>query len=261
MFLPKVKFIEIPIKTEIDWIYGFLFKNEWGWGKVIIRRHPGLKAIYKLRTEKERILFLEKYILNFRKENKKRIMSKKKEIETAWLSIEKKYLALLSEIIGMPWPSRRKEIKAMISINPICPRFLRVWGFSLSFDYKIKDAIETIMHEICHFLYFEKWKELFPKSEKKTFDHPYIEWHLSELIAPVILNDKKIQKHLNQKAEFYNEHKRIKINGLSAPVYFSKLYNSYLDKGGKIDDFIKEAYRIIKKHKKLFLDIGKNVKI
>ena len=31
MSLPKVKFINIPLSKEIDWIYGFLFQNKWGW--------------------------------------------------------------------------------------------------------------------------------------------------------------------------------------------------------------------------------------
>ena len=254
----KVKFVEIPIKIEIDWIYGFLFKNKWGWDKRIIKKHPNLKPIYKLSKEKERIDFLKKYIIRFKLLNKKRLLNDKKRFEKSWRRIEKDYLIELEKIFNTSWPLKRKQIKAMISLNPICPRFLNDWSFSLYFDYKIKDAIETAMHEICHFLYFEKWKKLFPESKRKTFNHPYIEWHLSEVVAPIILNDKRIQKYLKQKAVFYNEHSKIRINRVSAPVYFSKLYNSYLKDNKNFDDFIKETYKIIKKHKNLFLNIGKN---
>lgn len=257
MSLPKVKFVEIPIKLEIDWIYGFLFDNEWGWGNRIIKKHPDLKPIYKLSTERERVFFLRKYLFDFKRFNRRKLLNKKKRFEKSWRRIEKYYLIELEKILNINWLSNKKEIKAMISLNPICPRFLDKWSFSLYFDYKIKDAMETIMHETCHFLYFKKWKELFPNAERKTFDYPHVEWHLSEILAPIILNDNRIQKYLKQKAIFYNEHKKIEIDGVNAPRYFSKLYNSYLKNDKNFADFLKEAYRIIKRHKKKFLTIGK----
>ena len=52
------------------------------------------------------------------------------------------------------------------------------------------------------FLYFEKWKSLYPKMDRRKFDTPYIEWHLSEIVAPIILNDKRIQRLLKKRARF-----------------------------------------------------------
>jgi len=257
MALPKVKFIEAPIGLEIHMIYSFLFKFEWGWGNIIIKRYPKLKPVYKIKKEKEKKEFIKKYIIRFRILNQKRISTQKEKIEKVWRKVEKEYLAVLGQVINTEWPSNREEIKAMISINPICPRFLDDWSFSLSFRYYGKGAMHVIMHEICHFLYFEKWKELFPKSKRRTWDRPYIEWHLSEIVAPVILNDERIQKILKQKATFYREHQGVKIKGISAPKYFSKLYANCLKKNKNFDYFIKEAYRIIKINKKIFLNIGK----
>jgi len=258
IFYPKVKFTKIPLKTDIGWIYGFLFKNEWGWSKFIIRKHPHLKEIYRLKTEKERFDFLKKYINIFYFSNGKKIFLKEKKFEESWRKIEKDFLMTLEKIIGKNWPQKRRIITAMISINPICPRFLDTWRFSLFYGSKINWAMEVIMHEICHFLYFEKWKELFPESKRRTWDRPYIEWHLIEIVAPIILNDERIQKILKQKATFYREHQGVKIGGVSAPKYFSKLYENCLKKNKNFDDFIKEAYRIIKRNKKVFLSIGKD---
>ncbi len=111
--------------------------------------------------------------------------------------------------------------------------------------------MEVIMHECCHFLYFEKWKQLYPKTNNKRFESPYLEWHLSEILASVILNDIRIQKMLKRKADFYNEHKRIKIDGKTVPKYFNDLYNK-ISKNKNFDEFLKESYQIIKKNSKLF---------
>jgi len=257
METPRVKFIEIPIDLEINMIYWFLFEHEWGWGRVIIKRHPALKPIYKLKQEKERIKFLKNYILDFRKKHRKKILFKMSKIQNGWSKIEKEFLITLGQVINTNWSEKRKEIKAMISINPIGPRFLDDWSFSLPFRYDDRGAKHVIMHEICHFLYFKKWKELFPNSKRRTYDAPYIEWHLSELSAPIILNDKRIKVLLKRKATFYREHQRVKIKGISAPQYFSNLYANCLKKNKNFDYFIKEAYKIIKKNKKLFLNIKK----
>jgi len=257
MKLPEVIFTEMPINSETNNIWQFLFRSGWGWNKYIFKKHPELEKIYRFKTEKDRTEFLKQYIVKYRRENQRGITRKKDEFKQYWEKIEKQYLTILFEIIGIKWPQKRKIIVAMISINPICPRFLDSWSFSLFCNSKIEWAMEVIMHEICHFLYFEKWKELFPKSRRRTWDRPYIEWHLSEIVAPIILNDKRIQKILKQKATFYREHQGVKIGSISAPKYFSKLYTNYVKKNKKFDDFIKEAYRIIKINKKIFLNIRK----
>jgi len=85
----------------------------------------------------------------------------------------------------------------------------------------------------------------------KKFESSHIEWHLSEIIAPIILNDIRIQKLLKQKAAFYTEHQRIKISRKTAPQYFTDLYNRFA-KSNDFEKFLKESYLAIKKNEKLF---------
>ena len=84
------------------------------------------------------------------------------------------------------------------------------------------------------------------------FERPNIEWHLSELTAPIIINDKRVQKLLKQKASFYKEHSRIKIGSKTAPRFFTDIYKKNINKENSFELFLKEAYKEIKKHKKLF---------
>ena len=253
MNLPKIKFTDIPLSKEIDWVHGFLFKDEWGWGKYIIKKHPEIKKVFSFKTENEQVKFLKEYIVEFRKNNQEAIEKGKDKYQKEWRKIEKEYFEILSEIIEIDWPKNRKIIKAMASINPICPRFLNDWSFSIFYNYKnINYAMEVIMHEICHFFYFEKWKQLYPKMDYKKFESPHIEWHLSELAAPIILNDSRIQKLLRQRAVFYREHEKIKINNKSAPKYFSDLYKKTIEKENGFEVFLKESYQAMQDREKLF---------
>ena len=252
MNMPKVKFIDIPLSKEIDWIHGFLFQNKWGWGKYIIRKHPEIKKVFSFKTEAEQVKFLRNYIIQFKKDNQKLIEKNQIEYQKVWKKIEKEFFITLSEIIQIDWPKNRKTIKALVSLNPICPRFLNDWSFSIFYNYKkISHAMEVIMHESCHFLYFEKWKKLYPKMDSKKSESPYLEWHLSEILSPIILNDPKIQKLLKRKADFYIEHKRIKIGNKTVPKYFNDLYKKInIDKN--FDEFLKKSYKTIKNNRKLF---------
>lgn len=252
MPLPKVKFVSIPINLEINWIYHFLFEDRWKWGKYIIRRHPELKQIFKLKDKKRRIIFLKKYILNFRKTHKNKIKNNEKRYKRAWQKNEEDYLRLFEQILNTKWPQKKIKMTALMSIDPICPRFLDDWSFSLYFDREMRDAVEIIMHECCHFLYFKKWQEIFSKAKRETFECPHLEWQLSEIVAPIILNDRRVQKYLGKQAVFYEEYWKLKINNSSLPKYFTKLYNSYIKNNKNFDEFIKEAYKIIKKNKNLF---------
>lgn len=245
----KVKFTNIPLSKEIDWIHGFLFQNEWDWGKYIIKKHPKIKKVFSIKTEEDQVKFLRNYIIQFKKDNQELIEKNKIKYQIEWQKIEKDFLITLSEIIQINWPKNKKIIKAMISINPICPRFLNDWSFSIFYNYKkMSHAMEVIMHESCHFLYFEKWKKLYPKVSNKKFESPHIEWHLSEIIAPIILNDQRIKKILKQKAVFYKEHEKIKINNKKAPLYFTELYKQ----NNNFEIFLDKAYQVIKKNKNLF---------
>ncbi len=103
------------------------------------------------------------------------------------------------------------------------------------------------MHESCHFLYFEKFKKMYPKISHKKYESPYIEWHLSEIIAPIILNDQRINKLLKQKANFYDEHTNIKIENKSIPRYFTEIYKN----SKNFEEFLENSYKLIKINNKL----------
>ncbi len=179
-------------------------------------------------------------------------MGQKKEDETEWHKSEDVFFNTLAQIMETDWPKNRKTIKAMVSIMPICPRFLETWSFTVCGLWRGKGVIEVIMHEICHFLYFKKWEEVFSVTDKEVFNGPRLEWHLSEILAPVILNDSRIQKILKKKPDFYEEHMKIKIGNKTAPEYFSQIYDQHLENKTSFEAFLRAAYHEIKKYKKLF---------
>lgn len=241
-----VGFKNIGIDRESEQLHEFIFECG-SWNKYVFRKHPKLKMALKLRGKKERLAFIREYAETFWQKNKKTIESQRQSYQDGWRQIEADVFAGLENIIETKFPKNRK-ISAYISINPICPRFLDEWAFTMFYKFSPRRAKEIILHECCHFLYFKKWKELFSGAKEKTFDSPHIIWHLSELAAPIILNDPRLQKYLKSKAGFYEEHEEVRIGAKSAPEFFADIYKN----SGNFEEFARKALTVINKHKKLF---------
>jgi len=58
-------------------MHGFLFQNEWGWGKFIIKKHPKIKRVFSFKSELKQVKFLKDYIVEFRRENRRLIEGNK----------------------------------------------------------------------------------------------------------------------------------------------------------------------------------------
>jgi hypothetical protein len=67
----------------------------------------------------------------------------------------------------MEWPTGFEEITALIGRVPVCPRFINEKKFYIGF-FDADNIIDTCMHELCHFIFFAKCKELFPKMKIDT---------------------------------------------------------------------------------------------
>ena len=75
---------------------------------------------------------------------------------------------------------------------------------------------------------------------------------MSEIITPIILNDSKIQSLINEKAVFYEEHQKLKINGKNVPEYFTDLYLKNKKEKKDFREFVEKAYGVMKNNKKIF---------
>ena len=105
------------------------------------------------------------------------------------------------------------------------------------------------MHEISHFIFFEKLKEVYPKINPDEFEYPNLIWKMSEIMPGIILQDKKIQEIFqNRKLSVYDNIEKIKIKDR----LILNILQDFYDKRKNFEDFIKKSYDFIKANKKEF---------
>ena len=144
------------------------------------------------------------------------------EYTNIWNKYNDIYLKRLSEYFDI-FNLKVTKIISNVGIIPIFPRYLDTCSFSIGIVDEEK-LIETTSHEILHFFWFEKWKEMFPNYKKEEFETPNLIWKYSEMVVDPILNS-KIFKDI------------FKINYKAYDSFYS-LY----DQEVKVMDKLKEIY-------------------
>ncbi len=242
--LPKVIFKQMPLDLETEMLLGFLAED---WSDVITKKYPQFLEIKKMENEDKRKQSIKKEITNIRQELGSKINEGLLLVKNNWQKVEKETLEKLFEIIQTNY--LEKEITAYISINPICPRFLDNWSFSIPPDHK--NPNKTIAHEISHFLFFKKLKEEFPEISREKYESPHKEWILSEMLAVIILCDDRIINALNipKYYGYYPKHKELKINGEFLSKLLENLYEDLVVNKKDFTEFIRQSLRLLKKLK------------
>lgn len=185
MLLPEFN-INLNKKLDQSCLIEF-FKNK---NPLVIEYYPFLKSENDC---KKLVDFIYKNKIEELKEAQNYLLSKE--------DLLKKIAEQLANIIGTNWEGINK-IDITPAICPVCPRFIESNSFLVTYFYN-KDAIIRICaHEMSHFIYFKKLKQLLPNENIDT-EYPSNDWLLSEIITPLLVNSDKLQKYLNQKDEFY----------------------------------------------------------
>ncbi len=237
---PKIKFSVGKLDEYFYMINKFLNpkKEEWDWSEYIFKEYPQLKKEFGTRRCKR---WRKETAYNFfkkqLKQKKPQLQKKAKQFQASWDRINN---------VEQEWPKQDKKIQARITLNPICPRNIKDRTFDLYYMMGLKRMKNTAIHETLHYIYFEKWKRVFPKTKTREFDAPYLVWHLSEMVPQVILMDKRIQKVHKHDARAYDTYQNCLIQGKPLMAHLQKLYNQRKD----FEDFLKKSWAFEKKHDK-----------
>ncbi len=192
MNLPKIKFNVMTLEENIDTIKWAFYED----GEDLSVHHytigyfPELASINIHAPKEEVYEIIERVVTKEYIKYKERIISETERYNKLWSEYNDKYFEMLSKFLGVTFPQNIKQINASVGLIPVFPRYLDDFSFSVSPDVDEWKLIEIVAHETLHFLWFEKWKRMYPKTPREHFDSPYIEWKYSEMVTDPILNNK-----------------------------------------------------------------------
>ena len=248
MALPKVKFEVFDISENLDNLVWYLneenSKNSpLNFYEFTLDLFPTLKdKITTDMNDEKRYLILEKEvkpILEELSKNSKDILKYQK----AWDEVNDKIMQELENKLEIKWKEDTK-ITCQVGLLPVCPRDIMGRTFVINYGISEEKMIATAIHEICHFLYFEKWKELFPNFSEDEFDFPHIAWYLSEAMIDPLINNATFKKYTKDDLEAYSVFYETYIDGKSV----IDTLRDYVQ-NNPIDVAIKKGYDFFQKYK------------
>lgn len=97
----------------------------------------------------------------------------------------------LSEAFGMDCGGILNDMRAFVTLNPVCPRYLDRRQFDIFYLNSEKGAIGLAIHEIIHFVWFTVWQRVFGDSPDE-YERPHLKWILSEMAVEPVMRDKRL---------------------------------------------------------------------
>ena len=243
--IPKVVFKKMTLEENIDHIKWMYFNNEGEFSikNATLEYFPDLKKI-DCNMPKEKIYtIIEELVKECYDCSLSKIEKDEKKYNEIWEKYNNHYFTELAQYLNIEWPKDRKIIVANVGLIPIFPRYLDTFSFALSFSMNEADVVEVVAHETLHFLWFEKWKQLYPTCKRKEYDSPFLPWKYSEMVTDPILNSKNINRILNIKEKAYNSFYEL-IDNKNNNV-MDMLKNIY-ESNDKIEEKIIKGYDYIK---------------
>lgn len=253
MVIPKVKF-EVGALDDYFKIFREFFAIESGemdWSEVVYQCYPGLKeGLIKIKNKKERQEFEYQFFAQVFRDKERQIYEKTELFQQEWDVINNKIMLVLADMVEHDWSLKDEKIIARVTLNPICPRYINERMFDVFYGMDVDTMKSISIHELLHFIYFEKWKEVFPGTDVREFESPYLIWKLSEMMTGVILNDTRLQKVFKHEFRTYDEFENLQLGDQSLITMIDEIYHERDD----FADFLHKSWSLVKENEKELVD-------
>ncbi len=164
-------------------------------GKGIIKIHPQLKPVKSLQDAIQKEKAIRIYFNHYYQIHREEMVRKLKLVRNSWSKKEQKYVAITEDFFGGFRFSKGKYI-AYASIIDCNPRFLDSKTFQFFYKKSLADAIQTIAHELLHFIFFDFVEKRLKKETKHLSENQL--WDLSEIFNVIVLKSLSYKNIINQ---------------------------------------------------------------
>ena len=247
--MPKVIFKKMSLEDNISFIKDIFEEKD----DELLSVHtytmalfPELKSISDDMSLEEKNILIEKVVTDHYNKSLK-FDNDIERYNNAWFKYNDIFFEKLIEFLNINWPKKHDIVEVTVGIIPVCPRYLDKFSFSVHDGIANEQLIETCAHELCHFLWFEKWKKLYPDCPREECESPSIAWQYSEAVVDPVLEASGIKKLFNSDNRFSYDSFYENYDNL-----MDVLVNIY-QKNINIDNKIQEGFNyykgMISKHK------------
>lgn len=156
----------------------------------------------------------------------------------------------LSDAFDIDASSVFNDLTGNVTMNPICPRFLKERYFDVFYRSSEKGALGLSLHEVIHYFWFHVWNGHFGDTYDE-YETPSLKWILSEMVVEAIMSDRRLSS-LNPYFPkenggcIYPYFQDMIVNGTPVLDTINALYRE-----NRITDFMEISYAYCTKHERV----------
>ena len=241
---PKILFKPITLEENIKIIQNFYFEEDKksDFHNLLCEYFPELHDIHKNFSKEEISTKISAIITNYYTSNSQNIKEACKKYSAIWNKYNDTYFKKLADYLNINWPININEITCYIGMLPFFPRDIDNSTFYINPHLNEEKLTEVCAHETLHFLWFTKWKTLYPEIPKAEYESPFLAWQYSEMVTDPILNNTDFQAIFDFTEKSYPEFYKLQKNGKLVMEELKKIYSAIT----KIEDKITTGYEYLK---------------
>ena len=153
----------------------------------------------------------------------------------------------LSDAFALDARSLYNDLVGNITLNPVCPRFLKERCFDIFYKNSERGALGLSLHEVIHYFWFHVWNDHFG-DHYEEYETPSLKWILSEMVVEAIMSDQRLSTinpyfPKENGGCVYPYFQNMIIEGVSVLDKLSDLYQN-----NTITDFMEASYAYCVKH-------------
>lgn len=239
----KLKWVKKDFNDDIEFILFHQQDNtpNW-WRRALFNAYPDLDMEYaKSLNQQARNKYLTQEMQKISVNNAKEFQHAIDVFQQEWNNKADKLNSAFSSAFDNDCADILNNMQAEVGLNPICPRDVHNYTFSVYYRMLPKWAIATALHEMTHFVWFYFWQKHF-HDNPNDYDNPHLKWLLSEIVVETIIRNSEIGTiGENPKHIAYSYFYDMEING--CPI-FDVMREMYLDRKN-IFDFMEQSFKWI----------------
>ncbi len=254
----KVKISDIEYNTQLiaELLYpDFSEKNNTlPFKERVFRAFPQLAAAIKLGMTKEDIYdVVKKMMCSEYEKNNKEMKEREKEIFYKLSVFQSAIIPKMLDLFEVEWPKEHPEITCYLGLYAVFPRNVLTKEYWIHYKTAEEVIMRASVHEINHFILFEKWKAMHGYTLLEQPSYPDVLWFLEEMAVDPTLNIKEMQEVAPYPQKAYEVFYSNTINDNPIEEYIIKLFKEREN----MADFLNKAYLFIEdNHKDIITKCG-----